>query len=131
MSKEINSDKLLHVLAIISILGYTGIIIESIFNFSVSKYIESIMIILLGLGIIYQTNFRTLKTIFRGFNSNNFPQLTTEIIGLIAIVTGLLSIPYFNITNPTFLSIKGILSIIAVVVIFIQTWAVKTPDKKK
>ena len=50
--------------------------------------------------------------------------LTTIIIGLIAIIAGIFSFPLIKIINPSFLAIKGIISIIAIAVIIIQTWII-------
>jgi hypothetical protein len=47
------------------------------------------------------------------------------VVGIIAIIAAILSIPQIGIENPTFLAIKGIISILAVVFIIIQTWISK------
>jgi len=43
----------------------------------------------------------------------------------VAIIAGVLSISQINIQHPVFLAIKGGISIIAIIFIIIQTWAIR------
>jgi hypothetical protein len=44
------------------------------------------------------------------------------IVGGIAVIAGILSLPQINIQNPAFLAVKGIISILAIIFIILQTW---------
>src|SRR3989338_7204233 len=79
------SHKFIIALSIVSILGFIGIVSETLFAKNISTYIESLWMI---------------------------------------IIAGILSSPYINFQNPSFLAIKGIVSIIAILVIIIQTWII-------
>lgn len=109
-------------LAIVSILGFVSIISYTLFNKDISMYVESLWMFIIGTGLIAEASWKKLKTLDKGLNSNNFTHLTTIIIGIIAIIAGILSFPSINIQNPSFLAIKGIISIIAIIFIIIQTW---------
>ena len=120
------SHKFVIALAIVSILGFLGIVSQTLFNKDVSIYIESLWMIVMGVGLIIEANIKRLRNLSKtGLNSNNFTHLTTIIIGIMALFAGILSFPLINIQNPSFLAIKGIISIIAIVFIIIQTWVVK------
>ncbi len=118
------SQKFVTALAIVSILGFLGIMSQSFFGFDSSKYIESFLMLIIGTGLIIEAKIKKLKSLSRGITSNNITHLTTVIIGLIAIVAGIFSFPMIRIINPCFLAIKGIISIIAIAVIIIQTWII-------
>ena len=118
------SQKFVTALAIVSILGFLGIMSQSFFGFDSSGYIESFLMLIIGTGLIIEAKIKKLKSLSRGLTSNNITHLTTVIIGLIAIVAGIFSFPTIRIINPCFLAIKGIISIIAIAVIIIQTWII-------
>lgn len=119
------SQSLVYVLAVISILGFSEIISETIFNYKINDIVQSLWLIFLGLGIISETKFSAVKTLGRGLNKENFPQLTTEIVGLLAVLAGIFSLPSFGIVNPAFHAVRGIMSIIGIFVIFVDTWVVR------
>ena len=110
-------------LSIVSIIGFLSIITQSLFNFSFETYIESLWLITLGVALILETSINELKEIKkRGLTPNMLGKVTMIVVGAIAIIAAILSIPQIGIENPTFLAIKGIISILAVVFIIIQTW---------
>ncbi len=118
------SQKFVTALAVVSILGFLGVVSMSFFNFDLSEYVESFLMLIIGVGLIIEAKVKKLKSLSRGITSNNLTHLTTVIIGVIAIIAGIFSFPYFRIINPPFLAIKGIISIIAIAVIIIQTWVI-------
>jgi len=113
------------VLSLISILGFIGIISETIFDYDMNGFIESVWIIILGLGLLIETKFTKLKSIRNGLTSDNMPQLTNLLIGAVAVLAGIFSLPTFKITNPVFHSLRGLLSLIAIVIIITETWVIK------
>lgn len=118
------SQKFVTALAIVSIVGFLGIISESFFGFDLSEYSEFSLMMVIGIGLIIEAKIKKLKSLKRGITSNNITHLTTVIIGVIAIIAGIFSFPPIRIVNPSFLAIKGIISIIAIAVIMIQTWVI-------
>ena len=118
------SQKFVTALAIVSILGFSGVVSQSFFSFDSSEYIESFLMLIIGGGLIIEAKIKKLKSLSRGLTSNNITHLTTVIIGMIAIIAGIFSFPLIRIINPAFVAIKGIISIIAIAVIIIQTWII-------
>lgn len=109
-------------LSIVSILGFLGIVSETLFNHNLSGYVEAGLMLVIGVGMVLEANLGEIKTIRQGLNSSNFTHLTTMIIGAIAVLAGIFSLPFIRVETPGFLAIKGIVSIIAIIVIIIQTW---------
>ena len=113
-------------LSVVSIIGFLSIITESFFSFSIGEYIETLWLFALGMGLILETSISELKKIKRrGLTSEMLGKITMMIVGIIAMIAAILSLPQINIQSPTFLAIKGIISILAIIFIIIQTWISK------
>jgi hypothetical protein len=116
-------------LSIVSIIGFVSIILESLFYVDISGYIDTLWLLALGMGLILETSLRELKSIERkGLTSEYLGKITMIVVGSLAIIAGALSIPQVNIQNPSFLAVKGIISILAIVFIILQTWVAKNGE---
>lgn len=124
-SKVKISHRFVTALSIVSILGFLGIISQTLFNYDINHYIESLLMFIVGIGLVLEAKAKNLRSIASGLSNKNFTHLTTIIIGMVAIIAGVFSFPPIRIETPGFLAIKGIMAIIAVVVIVIQTWFVE------
>lgn len=118
------SHRFVTALSIVSILGFLGIISETLFSYDISGYVEAGLMMIIGIGLAIEANISKIKSIRYGLTSGNFTHLTTLIIGIIAIIAGIFSLPIIRVETPGFLAIKGIISIIAIIVIIIQTWII-------
>ena len=120
------SHKFVMVLAIVSILGFAGIVSETIFNYNINIEIQASWLVVIGIGMLAEAQIKTLGRISQdGLTPNNFTHLITTIIGFLTVVAGFFSFPAFGIVNPSFHALRGIISIIAIVVIVIQTWLIE------
>ena len=120
------SHKFVMVLAVVSILGFIGIVSETIFNYNINVEIQASWLVVIGIGMIAEARIKSLwKIRDEGLTPNNFAHLITTIIGALTIIAGIFSFPFFKIVNPSFHAIRGIMSIIAIIVIIIQTWLVE------
>ena len=120
------SESFVIALAIVSILGFVGIVSGSLFNKNINSYVESLLMIIIGIGLIVEAEIKKLKNLKRqGITPRNFTHLTTAVIGIFAFLSGVLSFPAINLQNSSFLAIKGIVSIIAIIFIIIQTWVIE------
>lgn len=122
--KKVNvSQHFVIALAIVSIIGFLGIISETIFDTDIGNYVEALWMFVIGAGLVIEARLKKIQSLAKGITSSNITHLTTIIIGLIAILAGVLSFPAIRVESPGFLAVKGILSIIAIAVILIQTLA--------
>ena len=80
---------------------------------------------LIGFGIFTQTKFSAIRSLRYGITNYNFPNLITELIGFLAIISAILVFPKIGVVHHSILTIKGILAVIAILIIFIQTWISK------
>ena len=116
-------------LSVVSIIGFVSIILESLFYVDISGYIDTLWLLALGLGLILETSLRELRSIERkGLTSEYLGKITMIVVGSLAIIAGALSIPQVNIQNPSFLAVKGIISLLAIIFIILQTWVAKNGE---
>ena len=122
--KKVNvSESFVIALAIVSIIGFSEIVSDSLFNKDINHYTESLLMIVIGVGLIFEAEIKKLKNLKKeGLTPGNFTHLTTAIIGLFALMAGLFSFPLIDFQNQSFLAVKGIVSVIAIAFIIIQTW---------
>jgi len=113
-------------LSVVSIIGFLNIATETLFNSSFAGYIESLWLTALGAGLIFETSFSEMKKIrLHGLTPDMLGKVTMIVVGIMAIVAAILSLPQIDANSPTFLAVKGIISILAIVFIIIQTWISK------
>lgn len=113
------------VLAIVSIMGFSAIISQSWFGFELTPYVESLILLVMGIGFIIEAEPKILFKNKQDIDKRNFGRLTTFVIGALAFVAGFLSFPFIDVQHFVFLSIKGVISFIAIIFIVIETWVVK------
>jgi len=119
------SHRFITVLAIVSILGFVGIVSATLFSFDLSLYVEALLMFIIGIGLIIEIKLSRLKALStEGMNKENFTNLITVIVGFVAIIAGIFSFPPIRIEIPAFLAVKGILGIIAIIIITVQTWII-------
>lgn len=117
------------VLSIVSIIGFIGIVSESLFYYDLGNYVEALLMLIVGIGLILEGKLTIFKKVKKeGLNSDNFAHLTTVVVGFVAMIAGVFSFPEIRFENPAFISIKGIVSIIAIIVIILETWIIKTNE---
>jgi peptidoglycan/LPS O-acetylase OafA/YrhL len=122
VERKKTSQKFVIALSVVSIAGFLSIVAETIFNFSLDEYLDFILMLVVGAGLLVDADLKTLKSLKRGLTPKNFTHLVVAVIGTLAVVAGIFSLPRITIEHPMFLSIKGIIAIIAIIVIVIQTW---------
>lgn len=113
-------------LAIVSIIGFLTIVSESLFYINIGEYLGTMWLVVLGIGLIFESSPKQLRKIKKkGLTPENLGKLIMVVVGGLAVFAGLLSLPQINITNPSFLAVKGIISLLAIVFIIIETWVIE------
>lgn len=112
------------VLALVSILGFVGIITKTLGDVSIDPIIEALWFFIMGIGFIAESKpLRLFKRIHDSLDQKNFTSMTTLIIGLMGLTAGFLKLA--SIENLVFSAIQGFISIIAIIFIIVETWVVK------
>ena len=124
MGKSKITNTFLYALAVISIIGFLGIIGNVWFDFSfITDNAASLILIVLGFGLIAESQIRKWKDMPKGgISSNELSHIVTGIVGLLAIFVGILTLIGFS--GSTLLATQGIISVIAIIVIILETWVV-------
>lgn len=115
------------VLAVISIVGFIEIIMKSFFQVSISEYSSFLWLMIMGIGFIIITKPLSLYRYSKesGMSESAFTALTTFVIGCMAIIAGILSLPFIGITHPILFATMGVISIISIIFIAFQQWIIK------
>jgi hypothetical protein len=112
-------------LAIISIIGFLGIIASVFAGFDfITENTAGIILVVLGFGLAVEGQIKKWRD-FKGdgYSSTEITHVITGLLGIIAVFTGLLSL--IGLSGKTLLALQGIISVIAVVIIILQTWVVE------
>lgn len=126
-NKRRTSRNFVIALSLVSIIGFLSIMFESLFYWNISGYIDTLWLVALGLGLVFETSVSELRKIKKkGLSSEMLGKITMLIVGGLAIIAGILSLPQINVQNPSFLAVKGIISILAIIFIILQTWVTRT-----
>ncbi len=122
-SKKRTSRNFVIALSVVSIIGFLSIVFQSLFYVDISNYIDTLWLVVLGGGLILETTIKELKSVKRrGLTSEYLGKITMVVVGAIAIIAGILSLPQINVQNASFLAVKGIIGILAIIFIILQTW---------
>jgi uncharacterized membrane protein len=114
------------ILALISILGFVSIILQNLFEINIESYLESFWLVIMGVGFIIEASPNELIDQIQVYlDERNFDRITTLVIGLFALISGILSFPALNIEHFVFSAIKALVSFVAIIFIAIETWVIK------
>lgn len=126
MAKQLKiSNALGYSLAIISILGFVGISAYAFVGFEwLSNNTAALMLMILGIGFAFEGKIREWADFKNnGYNSSEVTHLITGFIGLISFFVGFLAL--IGLQGDVLLATQGIISLIAILIIAVQTWVVK------
>ncbi|MGK0209319.1 MAG: hypothetical protein ACI83O_000592 [Patescibacteria group bacterium] len=120
------SSSFVNILAVLSIMGFVGIISVTLFGRNIDAYVESIWLIFMGFGFIIESSpIQLYDSIHSKMTNHDFSSMTTFIVGLMAVLASILSFPGIDVQSVAFDAIKGVISIIAILFIIVQTWVIK------
>lgn len=118
--------KFLFFLIMIDLAWFLSVVADNLLGFSMGEYGEFAWTFLFGLGLVVVSNVKRLKKIGKqGFKAENFASLITFVIGCLALITSVLSLPFINIVSPILSSVKGILALIAIIYVALEAWVIK------
>ncbi len=113
-------------LSLISIFGFISIISENLFDYSIESLIEPLWLIVMGTAFIIEAKPKEMCAKLRSsLDETNFNRITTFIIGVFALISGLLTTPIFQVDHFIFSAMKGLVSFVAIVFIVVETWVIK------
>jgi len=119
------TNSFLIVMAVVSIIGFLTIALNSFFGIDIGEFTSPVLLIIFGIAFMIEGQTRFwFKYIKDGrLTSSEFTHLITGIIGIFAVISGFVA--FFIKDNPVFLTMQGIIAVIAIIVIVIETFVVK------
>ena len=109
-------------LAMVSIVGFLSIALKSFFIADISNYEPFLLLLIIGVGFILQSN---PKTLFIKNQEETVADITTFVLGIMAIIAGILSLPFLNIDHPVIYAVPGIIALVAMIFIALEAWVIK------
>lgn len=124
----------LEFLAIVSILGFFTIFINSLIGIDISGWTDGLLFIALGVALMISGGIQFLFYYFRdGLDNEEITKVMTIIVGISSFIIGILTfpIPLFEKAQdiPVVDGVKVLVSILAITIIVVDTWIAK-PKKK-
>lgn len=123
--KDRTSTPFEYSLAIASMFGFLAIIFASFLDFFfLSDRITSITLMVLGVGLAFEGKFfKIFRRSFRTYGQVDLSKVITAVVGIMVFVAGVLTFAGFE--GPGLAAFRGIVSVIALIVIAIETFFVK------
>lgn len=117
--------RFISVMALVSIIGFASILASTWFGFDfLSDNISAFILVFLGVGLMIEGRVRMWRTMAKGgLTSDELAHIVTGVVGFFSLVTGI--IEFTSFVHPIFDAVKGIVALIAIIVIIIETWFVK------
>lgn len=107
-------------LAWVSILGFLAVALNNFKIIDINSMISNTIFILLGTGLMFEAGL--VRLIFKRMVDRDLSKVFTMVIGLGVVITGIVS--FFGIVNDTFMTIKGIAAVMAMIAVILETWVV-------
>lgn len=111
-----------YVLAIVSIIGFLQLVLKSFFDLSTNHYDGFFLLTIIGIGFIIQSK---PKKIFNYSTDEAVSDITSLVIGCLSVISGILSLPFITVNHPIVEAVPGIIAIIAIIFITLETWVIK------
>jgi len=119
-------QKFLFFLIMIDLSGFAIAALYNLLGLNLKAYSEFAWTLLFSLGMIIISDVKKIIGMGRkGVRTDNFSSLVTFIVGILAFIVAILSLPQFNLVSPTMSAVKGIVALIAVSYVIIEAFIVK------
>jgi hypothetical protein len=103
-------------LAIISILAFFGIFVNSATGWQVDNWIDGLLYMIMGVALMIAGGIRMFFDYFKnGLTTTEISKILTDIVGLISFFSGLSIILQWS--SPIIVGLRAIIAIIAIVII--------------
>lgn len=113
-------------IAIISLFLFIVIALGSFTSIDLSSWIVGISLIIAGAGFIFVGQITSInKWIKDGVQKGEISFVITIVLGLMAVVIGILALPVVGVISQTSSQAIGLISLIAIVYIILLSWVFK------
>lgn len=107
----------------ISVIGFVGILSESLNLFNLHPWMSSIILAIAGLGLLEEGRVREIRNWARdGIKGIEYSYILTIMIGIGALVMSIITLPFISIETPATNTFKGIIAVFAIAIILLQKY---------
>ena len=115
-------------LAIVSILGFAVIVIESFTGLDLGLWVSGLIFVTIGTALTLMGGVWVTVNISDGLTSNEIAHILTTVVGVLSVVVGLLILPITFLQNlrvPALDGVKAVVALFAIVLIAVEGFFVK------
>lgn len=110
-------------LMVISILGFTAILISSLTGFDIGSYVDSILFLLIGTALMVSGGIRFFFRYFKqGLTQQELNRIVAIVVGTASAVVGIITAPFFGIQAEVLNGVKAIIAVIAILTILAERY---------
>lgn len=122
-------NRFVFMMTFVSLTGFFGIAMRTLFERNIDAYVEICWLVFLGIGLIWESNLKEIFGISKtGMRPDTFGKIVTLVVGVLAVVTGVLILPQIGWRTPALLAIQGVISMVAIVFILVQRFLLNEID---
>jgi len=120
---DLKKVKFMTYLAIVSILGFGAILVDSVSGVDISGYVNSLLFIIIGIALVIAGGFTLFFSYFKnGLTTREINKIVTIVVGSASVVTGVLIAPFFDFNIVVIEGFKAIISLIAILTIAVEAF---------
>ena len=115
-------------LASVSILGFLVVTLDAFFEINLNPWVSGLIFVIIGTGLTLAGSMWAVVRFSDGLNSTEIAHILTTVVGILAIIMGILLLPIqflSNINLPAFDGIRGTIALFCIVLISVEAFFVK------
>ena len=116
-------------LAITSILGFSAIVSQVLFNYTIDQWINGFLFLIIGAGITLIGSIWSAVNWKDGIDTKELGYILFTVTGILSMIVGLIELPISFLDNifyaPGFQGVKAVVAMFAIILIFLETFLVK------
>lgn len=113
-------------LSLFSLFGFVALALFGFFGVNLFSWQTTILMILAGAGLMIEGNIVGIRTWLKdGIQKGEAAWMLSIVVGIIAIIVGIIKLPFLNIINPKLDVLVAIIATFSGIFIALQRWIIK------
>ena len=110
-------------LMIISVLGFTAILVSSLTGIDIGPWVDSLLFLIIGTALMISGGIRFFFKYFQeGLTPAELNRIVSIVVGIASAIVGIMTAPFFGIQAEVLNGIKAIIAVIAILTILAERY---------
>jgi len=110
-------------LMVISVLGFTAILVNALTGIDIGPWVDSILFLLIGSALMIAGGIRFFFKYFKeGLTPSELNRIVSIVVGIASAIVGIVTAPFFGIQAEVLNGIKAIIAVIAILTILAERY---------